>query len=95
MQLLYARAFSRKWAWSSGNGRGRPEDVIPAGTFGCLAGGRGAGGDDETEREGAAAGRRARAGACVGGGSPIGDGEGRVQSGNFKPGTWLGPRRLG
>ena len=50
----------------------------------CLAGGRGAGGDDETEREGAAAGRRARAGACVGGGSPIGDGEGRVQSGNFK-----------
>ena len=50
----------------------------------CLAGGRGAGGDDETEREGAAAGRRARAGACVGGGSSIGDGEGRVQSGNFK-----------
>ena len=52
---------------------------------------RGAGSDDETAREGAAAGRRARAGACVGGGSPIGDGEGRVQSGNFKPGTWLGP----
>jgi len=55
----------------------------------------GAGGDDETAREGAAAGRRARAGACVGGGSPIGGGEDHVQSGNFKLGSWLGPEGAG
>ena len=42
-----------------------------------------------------AAGRRARAGACVGGGSPIGGGEDHVQSGNFKLGSWLGPEGAG
>ena len=42
-----------------------------------------------------AAGRRARVGACVGGGSPIGGGEDHVQSGNFKLGSWLGPEGAG
>jgi len=53
------------------------------------------GGDDETAREGAAAGRRARTGACVDGGLPIGGGEDHVQSGNFKLGTWPCPEESG